>query len=218
MRYKYLVIIFILALLLLYQPYHVSSQSDLVPVPNASIVLNYQDGSVLHLTTDANGVAKALVRPGIYPTIHVSGAGIEAEEQWDVTIDSDNNVLNFTVNKAQWLVGTITSDDDVVAGAKISGPNSVFSDAEGKYTLSLDGNLNPLLSFNPGYSDQYRIMFLYGNLIGGAAVFQPSPLSVESLLIIPFDTVGVVYKKEQLDMGPYIGQELVQHDVQLNRA
>jgi len=219
LKYRSLIIILLLALLLLYYPRQGLAQSNLVPVANASIQLVYQDGSTLYLSTDANGVANALVRPGTYSYISVSGATIKTVELHNINIDNNNNVVNVTAERCQWILGNITSGGSPVEGVQVVGPNMVMSDADGRFALPLDGETSPRLSYMPNDPQSIRYMSMYANLSGTSIIGYISfPKEWKMVPIIPRATPSVVYMQEQMNMGQYAGQEKVHHDVQMSRS
>lgn len=191
------------------------SQSSLVPVANADIMLEFNDGSVLHVTTDANGEYRGLVRPGLYNRVEVSGATIEDFVAGPLTINSSNNLLEFQVSRSMWMGGVITVDGAPANGVEVQGLTSVLADSRGRYALPLKGLYNFIVSYSASEIYYHRYWRVYLNLSGWNTLFPGQLSSLFMALVGPSEPSNVLYKQEALDLSGYSGQEFIQHNVSL---
>lgn len=217
LNFKGLVILLIFGLLLSIYPPSVYSQSDLVPVSGALVTLVYSDGSVLNLTTDSEGRAAGIVRPGLYSYINVSGPTIKSYEMTNVNIDTNNNLFNVTVERSQWVSGIIRVGTSPAKGIIVSGPYVVLADSDGKYAIPVGDSINPTLTYSP----MEMFMNIYGppfwELMGLDEMMQRRELQYFAIMY-PSMSSSILGMNETINMSQFVGQEVVAHDVDLQQS
>jgi len=208
--------LFILMFLLLFSAlmpsiHVVYSQTDLVPVSNADIELTFNDGSRLYLSTDSEGRVTAPVRPGIYQSIRISGPTIKTLEVTGINIDSGNDLLNFTVERAQWITGTTYVGTEPASGFGVGATIPCFSDSNGKYAIPTAGQTRIPMSHYP----MVMVGAPFGDIQGLRQVLGEGQFPLNMTMVYPHKISKGIYLLEDLDISPFAGQELITHDVNI---
>ena len=217
LNYKAITIVLLLGLLLVLYPSSVYSESDLVPVNGATVTLTYSDGSVLVLTTDGDGRATGLVRPGLYQSIRVSGPTIKSYVMNDVNIDTNNNQFNITVERSQWLSGNIFVGGSSAEGVQVADSYAVMADSNGRYALPVGDSVNPLVS----YSQLAMFLNIYNSPfweINGMDELLQMQVRQYLAVMHPARMSNMLFMNETIDLSSYTGQELITHDVNLQQS